>query len=185
MIHQEIQAQDPSCHDPLSVTFRHAEPSDAKSLLMLMRKISQQTDYLLSDTDEMSIDDQRRLIEQYLQQERSAMVVVECDGQFVGMGNLVADRHPRLAHAAEIGISLVEEYWGYGIGSMLAEAMIDYARRHGIEAINLEVVSENERAIRLYRRLGFQTVGTLHRRLHQDASDYYDTLIMERLLVDN
>lgn len=184
MIHQEIQAQDPSCQDPLLVTFRHAQPSDAKSLLMLMRKISQQTDFIITDTEQMTTENQRRLIEQYLHQARCAMVVVECDGQFVGMGNLVADRHPRLAHIAEIGISLIEEYWGYGIGTMLAETIIDYARRHGVEVIHLEVVSNNERAVRLYERLGFQTVGTLHHRLCRDSNNYYDTLIMERLLIN-
>lgn len=48
-----------------------------------------------------------------------------------------------------------KKYWGKGIGSMVINELIDYARNNNIKSLWLTVIQENERAIKLYSKLGF------------------------------
>jgi ribosomal protein S18 acetylase RimI-like enzyme len=50
---------------------------------------------------------------------------------------------------------------GEGIGTALLTTAIDAARQAGMETVGLEVVDANERALRLYRRIGFRRTFTL------------------------
>lgn len=48
-----------------------------------------------------------------------------------------------------------------GIGLGVLEKLIAFARNNGIEQLELEVRSDNERAIHLYEKFGFQKIGTI------------------------
>ena len=63
----------------------------------------------------------------------------------------LADGVPSLA------IALYREYRGQGIGSKLLAALLDELRRAGWDRVSLSVQKDN-RAVKLYRRLGFETV---------------------------
>jgi len=63
-----------------------------------------------------------------------------------------------------------------GVGQQLVEAVIEHARDH-VEVIQLSVVSGNERARRLYARLGFVEYGVEKHSLKQDGR-YYDEILM-------
>ncbi|MCA5011158.1 GNAT family N-acetyltransferase, partial [Clostridioides difficile] len=65
----------------------------------------------------------------------------------------------RYAHRATFGISICKPYWGLGIGSHLLGAIIRGAREMGYEQLELEVVSENERGLALYKKYGFVIYG--------------------------
>jgi len=49
--------------------------------------------------------------------------------------------------------------WGKGIGTTVMEAMITEARQHGWKQIILHVNPKNERAVKLYTKLGFESLG--------------------------
>ena len=51
------------------------------------------------------------------------------------------------------------EHQGRGIGTALFTHLEDVARERGFDAIQLAVEKSNERARRLYARLGYETVG--------------------------
>ena len=55
----------------------------------------------------------------------------------------------------------LKEEWGNGIGSKLMLFVIDFAKdvAHA-EIVSLEVRSDNERAIKLYEKYGFEKIGT-------------------------
>jgi GNAT superfamily N-acetyltransferase len=51
---------------------------------------------------------------------------------------------------------------GRGVGRALAEYAVDWHRREGFRAIQFNAVVEtNETAVRLWRSLGFEVVGTV------------------------
>ena len=50
--------------------------------------------------------------------------------------------------------------WGQGVASALTEKILAFAKENGFEQLNLEVRSDNERAIRLYRKFGFRKLCT-------------------------
>ena len=47
---------------------------------------------------------------------------------------------------------------GRGIGRMLGESLVDYARKHGVRRIYLEGNTRLEASIALYRKLGFHEI---------------------------
>ena len=60
--------------------------------------------------------------------------------------------------SAMLGIGVRDKYQGKGLGSMLIEAIIDVARREGIQKISSSVLTDNVVAVRLYEKYGFKKV---------------------------
>ncbi len=71
--------------------------------------------------------------------------------------------------AEVIDIGVLSEYRKRGIGKGLFEAVFQYMRENNIGLLNLEVREDNEPAIRLYEKLGFEKVGV--------RKKYYDNKV--------
>jgi putative acetyltransferase len=87
----------------------------------------------------------------------------------------------RRRHAASLGMGVADDMNGQGIGTALLEALIEAADKWlDIRRIELTVFVDNERAIRLYERHGFQREGVMRAYAFRDGR-YVDTLAMARL----
>jgi putative acetyltransferase len=110
----------------------------------------------------------------------SLSIVAEHDGRIIGSAGL----HPypgRRSHAAALGMAVRDDYQGKGVGTALLRALIDTADNWlGLRRIELTVYTDNDRAIRLYHRFGFETEGT-HKGYALKAGVYADALVMARL----
>lgn len=106
--------------------------------------------------------------------------VAEVDGRVVGsLGITVGTR--RRAHTASMGMMVLPDHWGQGIGSRLMEAAIDLADNYlNLVRIELEVTPDNERALALYRKYGFQEEGRRRKSAFR-GGEYIDTLVMARV----
>ncbi len=106
--------------------------------------------------------------------------VAEVEGRVVGMAGLhVAAGRRR--HAGGIGIAVHDDFHGRGIGRALMEALLDVADNYlGLVRVELEVMADNDRAIKLYESLGFQTEGRKRKDIFRHG-DYVDALIMARV----
>ena len=106
------------------------------------------------------------------------------DGVWSVVGN--AGLHPssaalRRRHAMGLGIVVLPSVQGQGVGSTLMRALCDYADRWGqVLRIELTVFADNQRAIALYERFGFEHEGRLRGYALRDG-DYVDVLTMARL----
>ncbi len=80
-----------------------------------------------------------------------------------------------------------DDWQGKGVGTALLQAAIDLADKWlNLTRLELEVFTDNEPAIRLYKKSGFTIEGTLVGFAYRDGQ-YVDTYMMARLrtLVDN
>lgn len=88
---------------------------------------------------------------------------------------------PRRRHVGRIGISVSEAWQGKGVGTALMQAGIDLADKWlNLMRLELEVYSDNEAAIRLYERFGFEREGLLRQHAFRDGR-YVDSIMMARL----
>jgi putative acetyltransferase len=66
----------------------------------------------------------------------------------------------RLRHSGHVFLFVAREHHGQGIGTRLMETLLDVADRWLLlRRVELTVLAENERACRLYERLGFEREG--------------------------
>lgn len=160
---------------------RNAVASDARALRETMQRTHAETDYLLSYPDEQSSDDEQeaRSLEETELSGNEVELVVIIDGQIVGSAGVSAVRSRRkVAHRARFGISILKEYWEMGIGRVLMEASIDCARQAGYTQLELEVMADNERAVSLYHRAGFEEFGRNPRGYHSASAGYQELVYM-------
>jgi RimJ/RimL family protein N-acetyltransferase len=99
------------------------------------------------------------------------------DGQVVGWCDIVRDWRDGFRHGGHLGMGLVPNYRGRGIGERLARAAIDAAFAAGMERVELEVFASNAAAITLYDKLGFAVEGVKKRARKIDDA-YEDNVIM-------
>jgi len=103
----------------------------------------------------------------------------------LGMCKLQPNQIGRGAHVANAAFMVSPYAQGVGIGHMLGEHSIGEARRLGYLAMQFNyVVSTNDAAIHLWKRLGFSIVGTLPKAYRHRRLGYVDAYVMYRLLDD-
>ena len=88
---------------------------------------------------------------------------------------------PRRRHVGSIAISVSEAWQGKGVGKALMQAGVDLADKWlNLTRLELEVYADNEAAIRLYERFGFEREGVLRQHAFRDGR-YVDSIMMGRL----
>ena len=115
--------------------------------------------------------------------ERGIVSLLACvDGEPVGMLGLHTHPDlPRIRHAAYLGMAVRDDWQGRGIGTALVRAAVDLADRWlGLTRIELHVFPDNEPAVRLYGKFGFETEGTQRKGAFRDG-EYVDVLTMSRI----
>ena len=107
---------------------------------------------------------------------------VEEDGskRVVGVATLSVNKSNRVRHSGSIGIMVGKEYHGMGIGRALMTNLIDIADNWlMLVRIELGVFTDNEKAINLYKSLGFEIEGTKKSAIIRNGK-YDDEYIMAR-----
>ena len=89
-------------------------------------------------------------------------VVAEVDGRVIGSAKMGPNRPGRGAHIATASFMVDREHRVRGVGRALGEHVVGWARDAGYAGIQFNAVVEtNEPAVRLWRSLGFEVIGTV------------------------
>jgi L-phenylalanine/L-methionine N-acetyltransferase len=109
--------------------------------------------------------------------------LVACvENELVGqLGLHTLPNNPRRRHVGQIGMAMRDDWQGKGAGRALMQAAMDLADKWlNLVRLELEVYTDNEPAIRLYKKCGFEVEGTLVRYAFRDGA-YVDAYTMARL----
>lgn len=87
------------------------------------------------------------------------------------------------SHRGTLGIGVLAEWRGRGLGRALIETTLAAAWRHGFRRVELKARADNDRAIGLYESVGFVREG-YHRRAFLLGGVYYDEVSMAILAED-
>jgi putative acetyltransferase len=110
------------------------------------------------------------------------LLVALIDGRIVGTAGLhPVGKSPRRSHSMLLGMTVADEFQGRGVGQALMEALLEVADGWlNVFRVELTVFTDNERAIALYRKHGFEVEGT-HKAYALRAGKYADTHTMARV----
>lgn len=145
------------------VEIRKAVASDAEQILQYCRVVGAESNNLTFGAEGVSItiEKEREYLESILRSDKQLYLVAIDINEIVGTAVFSSFVKARFAHRAEISISVKKSMWGHHIGTRFMECIIDFAKNVAkTEIISLEVRSDNERAIALYKKFGFRKIGT-------------------------
>ena len=109
--------------------------------------------------------------------------VAEEDGRILGTYVLRANQPGGGAHVANCGYMTAADAVGRGVARAMCEHSLAHARECGFRAMQFNfVVSSNERAVKLWQGLGFETVGRLPLAFEHPRLGFVDALVMFRVL---
>lgn len=165
------------------VALRSAVPEDAADLKVMGELLLGETPFFhrLPSERAASVEEMEAVIRSILAAPGCDLVNAWHDGRPVGECILVAGQLSRIRHAATVGIGVLDEYQGIGIGRALMREAIARARRADIARLELTVMVTNERAIRFYERLGFVVEGRKRESVRIDGNPV-DELLMAAFL---
>ena len=104
-------------------------------------------------------------------------------GEILGTYFLRANQKGGGAHVSNCGYVTAEQAQGCGIARAMCEHSLARAKERGFLAMQFNfVVSTNERAVRLWESLGFETVGRLPGAFCHPEKGFVDALVMYRSL---
>ena len=113
--------------------------------------------------------------------ERHNLVACIDDTPIGNIGLSPETRFARRRHAGNIGMGVHDDHVGKGVGELLMRAVIDLADNWiNLTRLELTVWEDNERAIALYLRTGFEVEGTLRKFAYRNG-EYVNALSMARL----
>lgn len=168
----------------LEYSIRSAKETDALKLSRIRLQIDGETENMDRESGEAYLDEEAfcRLIEEDTKSRTNLFLVAEAAGELLGFSRCEGSTLKRLSHKVEFGVCVRKDYWGHQIGRKLLESSISWADNIGMKKIVLYVLETNEKAIRLYREMGFQTEGVL--RMDKLLSDgkFYNTIVMGRVV---
>jgi len=101
---------------------------------------------------------------QELSESENIFLIAEAEEQPIGYVQLILNSKEESLHGTRLmeirRIYASQEFIGKGVGQELMDASIQEARQRGCDSIWLGVWEKNPRAIRFYKKWGFQEVGT-------------------------
>lgn len=148
--------------DQRKCLLKNAERADAAAFLHYFTQAHAETEFLTTYADEgtHTVEDMEERLAAQKESRTEIEICAFVDGILVGSaGNHALSTREKLRHRADFGISILREYWGQGIGAALTGACIDCAKEAGFRQLELEVVGDNENAVRLYKKYGFMEYG--------------------------
>ncbi|MFL5625291.1 MAG: GNAT family N-acetyltransferase [Ktedonobacteraceae bacterium] len=156
---------------------------DAEQMRRLRLRLDEETQFMLFEPGEreISLEEQKRQIEDVLARENQMIFVAEEDGQLVGYLSATGGYVRRNRHSAEIVIGILQGFRGQGIGSQLFVAMEEWARQQHLHRLELTVMTHNTAGVALYKKQGFAIEGTRRHALIVNGQ-YVDEFYMAKIL---
>jgi L-phenylalanine/L-methionine N-acetyltransferase len=161
----------------MEIAIRKAGPSDAEAIWKCYT-----APLVVHNTLQMPYRSLESVREQLTKSgEGDHILVAVIDGEVIGVIGLHTSSRPLVNHKGEIGMMVRDDWQGKGVGVAMMRAVIDLAEKWlNLARIELTVFTDNEVAIALYRKFGFEIEGTLRKYAFRDG-EFVDAYAMARI----
>ncbi len=162
---------------------REAVPDDAEKMILYLNQAGGESDYLLHGENEflVPIEGVKRKLAMSKDSENSIVLIALENEQIIARAELEGYHAARIRHRAKLSISVRKEYWNQGTGTEMLKRLFEQAKKMKIRIIELEVITDNERGIHLYHKMGFVDIGIYKDYFYVNGL-YKDAVIMQKTL---
>ena len=154
---------------------RQIELEDIAGFREALTRVAAERKYLLT-VEPPSLENMEAYVRHNIEQNHAQYVAV-IEEQIVGWADLIPHVRETVRHVARLGMGVLPEFRGHGIGNQLLERAMNHAWEQGLKRLELEVFADNEIALNLYRKHGYQVEGVKRFARYIDGT-YQDIVIM-------
>jgi RimJ/RimL family protein N-acetyltransferase len=164
------------------VKIRKGTNSDAEQIVRVI-KSAEESGYMLFDPGERKVmpESFAKFIDATNEHEKSGIFVAEENGQILGYMFVQNEKPKRILHRAYIVVGVHSDSRGKGIGKALFIHMMDWAKKVHLHRLDLTVIAENDAAVALYKKMGFEIEGIKRDSLFIN-NEYIDEYYMSKLI---
>lgn len=167
----------------MEIRIREAIPADAAGLAEAIASAEDSGMMLFGQGERRLTPEQtERMIGNFRKDSASALFITEDTGGIIGYLIARGEETGRTCHRAYVVIGVHHRARGKGIGTALFRQLDVWARGRELRRLELTVMTENEAAIALYRKMGFEIEGVKKDSLRLNgryADEYYMAKIMD------
>ena len=163
------------------VVLRHGRVEDAEQSLALFRSVVEEERFFMVSSEEChrTIAAQEAHIRHHMLERDSCIVMALVEEKLVGQISIRSGSHLRTKHVGTIEMFVARGFRGCGIGSQLLTFAISWCKlRSSLRKIDLSVFSDNEGAVALYRKFGFEEEGRVKGAFREVDNRLRDNLLM-------
>ncbi len=148
------------------LTIIRPNPLIIRDVFNVLLKCSDETDFLSCSSTErlesgFSMDSFSKFLNSRADSDNDFFIALY-NGKVIGMLGVHCESRSRFSHRASIGMNILKKFWGIGAGTLLLDTAIKYFYDTAtLTKLELEVRSDNDRAISLYQRMGFVKEATI------------------------
>ncbi|MDC5856408.1 GNAT family N-acetyltransferase [Vibrio europaeus] len=166
----------------MSVVVRQVIVEDAQGIADVLNPIIIEGLYTVLDTT-FSVDEEKESITQFPDKGVFSVAVNTENSEIVGFQNVepFAAYTKAFDHVGVIGTFVAGSSQGQGVSKKLFESTFEVAKRKGYEKLFAYVRSDNERALTVYLKQGFEVVGRAKKHA-KVAGVYIDEILIEKFL---
>lgn len=166
--------------DGLTVKIREATPKDLADIWRIFRSVIEEKKWIPvlfveeGEFERLSWFSHHKSV-------GSVILVAQMGDKIVGHCLVERDDWDAAGHVGNLGLMVIAEQRGKGIGDALVTEALVRAREKGFEKICLSTFKANLNAIRLYEKHKFQIIGVRRRQFKMEG-EYKDEVLMELML---
>lgn len=166
----------------MSLTIREVTVADAQGIIDVLNPIIIEALYTILDQT-FTVDEEKAFIESFPERGVFSVAVNETTSQLLGFQNVepFATYTKAFDHVGIIGTYVDANSRGQGVAKQLFDYTFKSAKAKGYEKLFAYVRADNERALSVYLKQGFEIVGTAKK--HGKIGDqYFDEVLIEKFL---
>ena len=164
------------------IEIREIRVDDAERFLKLCLQLDQETKFMLYEPGERTTtaEEQRERIQSILSEAGSTILVAEDQGELVGYLAVFGGQANRTKHVGYIVVGITQAYSGKGKGTRLFQTAEVWRAQTELTKFELTVMIPNERAVALYKKVGFEVEGVKRNSIRVDGN-YVDEYYMGKI----
>jgi RimJ/RimL family protein N-acetyltransferase len=148
----------------IEVMIRRAATEDAQNMINFYNVVGGESDFLSFGANEFKrdLEEYKEYITVTSKEPNSVMLLATIESEIIGIATINSSQKDRTKHVGTLGIVITDKFKGLGLGKVLMNELLEWARQNGItKKISLVTNENNTRAIELYKKLGFEIEGLL------------------------
>ena len=129
-----------------------------------MDRLGSENDFMMYEAQEIPTEDLlRHRLEVSVKNKKEIFLLTVAKDDFYGYALVFRGNLARNRSVGTLVLGVTETTQGCGVGSALVAEVIAWAKLYELYRLQLQVQTNNAKALRLYQRLSFKDEGILHR----------------------